>query len=156
VVDYLVGLAKLRELTRSWGGGIVEVPFRDPLWNRESISAAPFCFKLGVDYKEKTIFMVEGAELGSIIHEMGHIFASRWCPAESAEYNFFGWEFMVAVKLGLVDEWLDTTGDYTVGGNKTVEFCEMTIDEQSDLIEERVQHARKIGLVVGEEPIAIR
>lgn len=157
--DYDIGLAKLRELARSWGGGIVEVLREDPLWDSDKVDGAPFSHKLGVDYEHKTIYVIDGAELGGLIHEMGHVFACASSPYKSDEYEFFGWEFMVAVKLDLVLEWLEQTKDYAAGGEGMAnieDFGDMTIDEQSDLIEERVQHARLIGIVVGEEPIAIR
>lgn len=159
MVDYLIGLARLQELSRSWGGRIVQLSSKRILQRRlRYISFAP-ATNLAVDYEEKTVYVCEKESLGNIIHEMGHVFASPCCPAKSEEYNFFGWEFMVAVKTDLVPEWLESTGDYAVGGDgieNIVDFKDMTIDEQSDLIEERVQYARGLGLVVGEEPIAIR
>jgi hypothetical protein len=159
MTEYLIRLARLQDLARSWGGGIVELLEDDKLWEADHINASPFSFKLGLDHAHKTIYILEGAELGGIIHEMGHVFASAAEPSRSVEYEFFGWEFVVAAKIGIVEEWIESVGDYTVGGDHNagiVDFKDMTIDEQSDLIEERVQHARTLGLVIGEEPIAIR
>ncbi len=152
-------LDRLQELARSWGGNLVEVLHEDPVWECSSVDGAPFSGKLGLDHAAKKIYVIEDAELGGIIHEMGHVFACNTPPYKSDEYDFFGWEFMVAVKLDLVAEWLQNTSDYAVGGDSIMDiddFGAMDIDSQSDLIEERVQHARELGLIVGEEPVAIR
>ncbi len=149
-----MNLAPLQALVQSWGGDLKQVESDDPLWDH--IAAAPFSSWLGVDHKRKVIYYTKEAQPGEVIHEAGHVFASSRTPNFSEEYDFFGWEFVVAVKVGLVDEWLETTGNYTIGGTDFVEFEDMTIDEQSDLLEERVQHARSLGLIQGDEPMSIR
>lgn len=80
------------------------ISFDDPLW--DSLDQAPFSSWLGVDYPNKTVYLTKDAHLGEVIHEMGHVFASLRTPNFSEEYDFFGWEFTVAQKVGLVEEWV--------------------------------------------------
>lgn len=149
-----MSLAELQRLAEGWGGAVVEVHFDDPVW--DSVDVAPFSAWLGVDHGHKTVYLTQDAEPGEVIHEMGHVFASDRTPNFSEEYDFFGWEFVVAQKAGLVEEWIQSAGNYSVGGTQFAEFSELSIDEQSDLLEERVGHARLLGLIVGEEPVSIR
>ncbi len=149
-----MSLAALQELARQWGGDVVEVSFDDPLWDKLDVS--PFSAWLGVDYPNKRVYGTKEADLGEIIHEMGHVFASRRSTNFSEEYDFFGWEFAVAQKVGLVGEWLESSGNYSVGCTDFAEFEVLTPDQQSDLLEERVQYAVSIGLIVDGEPVSVR
>jgi hypothetical protein len=146
----------LRSLVESWGGHFEHVTLSDPIWDSEEVAAAQYSAFLGVDYGRKIIYTVDGFCPGEVLHEVGHVFASLHNPAFAEEYDFFGWEFVVAQKVGLVEEWLKGTGNYSVGGTSFIEFEEMTIEEQSDLIEERVQRAVALGLIVGGEPVSVR
>jgi hypothetical protein len=133
---------------------VQEVHFDDPLW--DGLDVSPFSAWLGIDYPNKTVYLTKEADLGEVIHEMGHVFASTRTPNFSEEYEFFGWEFTVAQKVNLVDEWIQSSGNYSVGCTDFAEFEDLTPDEQSDLLEERVQYARQLGLIVGEEPVSVR
>jgi hypothetical protein len=149
-----MSLAELQSLARSWGGDVLVVHFNDPVW--DLLDHAPFSAWLGVDHRLKLVYLTKEANLGEVIHEMGHVFATDRSPNFSEEYDFFGWEFVVAQKVNLVDEWIQSAGNYSVGGTDFAEFEELTVDEQSDLLEERVAHARQLGLIVGEEPVSVR
>lgn len=151
-----MSLSKLQALAESWGGAVLVVSSDDPVWDLPSVTEAPFSSWLGIDHPNMKVYLTEKAHLGEVIHEMGHVFASLRTPYFSEEYDFFGWEFVVAQKADLVTEWLEGAGNYSVGGTQYVEFEDMTPDEQSDLLEERVQHAQKLGLIVGDEPVTVR
>jgi hypothetical protein len=147
-------LERLRALARGWGGDLQQIDLDSPLWSL-LIRNAPFSKSLGVDHARKIVYFTDGFEIGEVIHEMGHVFASNR-PDFSEEYDFFGWEFLVAVEVDLVEEWVEAAGNYSVGGPQYVEFGDMTREEQSDLLEERVQCAERIGLVRDGKPVSVR
>jgi len=151
-------LRTLNEVIRSWGGSLLivdELPKKD-----KDFGSAPFAWNdLGVNYPKKTIYLAFKAialenVVGGIIHEAGHIFATKTPPDELVDESFFmGWEFVLARKVDLLDEWFRSMRDYMISGR---DFGYENIDEQTDIIEEYVGRSRERGLIRGEEPIAVR
>jgi hypothetical protein len=128
---------------------------------------APFTAYLGVFWTEKKIIAVFGEENpSSIIHEMGHVFASLTEPPKSDEYDFLGWEYAVAryVKLPISD-WLHSNGDYQIPSGWTIDdlidrskpaYRDNRPPTLRKVILGRLKVARDKGLVVGNIPQAIR
>jgi hypothetical protein len=91
---------KLKEIAQGWGGNIIKLTKNrfDDYWN---ITSAPFSCYLGINYEARKIYYVGTPHPCDIIHEMGHIFASKKPPEEAYEWDFFGWEYLLARKVGL-------------------------------------------------------
>jgi hypothetical protein len=89
---------------------------------------------------------------GLIIHELGHLIVNR--DTTSPEFDFMGWEFAVAQKYNILEEWLLGSKDYTVDDDGT-EFGSLTPKESSELLEERLKRAVELGYIVNGEPIGM-
>lgn len=161
-------LRKLRTIACKWGGSIVQVTAEEYDALREHdhpsrLNDAPFSsHSLGVIHSEKKIVYAEdtrGAASKSppwyeFVHEMGHVFACTSIPSMSKEYDFFGWEYAMALKFDAVKEWVDGNKDYSVGEGD--DLSTLSPAEVQKILEERLSVAVSLGLVVNGQPIAIR
>lgn len=137
-------LQALKAYAKSWGGDLVEVDtFTDPETGLH-FGLCPFSKWLAVDWEGKRVLYKKGAKVADMIHELGHVFASTLEPCKSKEMDFFGWEFALAQEVDLVEAWVETNVEYCVGANK--EFGQLSIDAQSDLLEEYVGVSKRHGL----------
>lgn len=157
MIETSPGLPALLSLVRSWGGDIIYVA---DIGDR--FSPAPFNFCLGLDWHARLVAcrvsspgpIEDPVMLGSVIHEVAHLFATLKEPWYAEEYDFLGWEWAVARDCGLVDEWLDSMGSYSVGDGD--DFGALDVDQQTDLLEERFDFAVSIGLIVNDRPVSLR
>ncbi len=163
-----VRFERLQLLVKQWGGKLIYTEDND-VFDALCVDGAPFDHNLGVDYDRKVIVAEKGFNLGGVIHEIAHVFAvnaeTSRAALDSDEFDFFGWEFMLARKVDLVPEWVESNYNYSLpndpfeyngkdfGGE---DFGQLELEEQSDLIEERVDYARQIGIVMDDEPISVR
>lgn len=122
--------------------------------------ASPFDSYTGIqvdDTGQVAVVLVEGPGVldcvGPIIHELGHICVTGGVTI-GKEFDFFGWEFVLAQKCGFVEEWLASNYGYQVD-EYGMEFDKLTDDEQSEFLEERIYFAVKNGFVVNDEPIRV-
>lgn len=81
--------------------------------------------------------------IGGMIHESHHLCAKS---VENYEFRWIGWEFTVAKLIDAMDEWILSMGNYAIT-NSGHEFGGLSKDEQSDLLEERVQFCIKHGMI---------
>lgn len=131
-----------------------------------SLFVAPFSNYLAILYADDkpagTILLAEDADtkcLGHAIHELGHAVLLRLDEyAYQDEYDFFGWEFALAQRVDLLDEWFQVLVGYSVwephrkgpGRSPLVEFTCLPVEQQTDLIEEQWDYAaQKRWLVRG-------
>lgn len=137
-------LQKLHQLAERWGGSLVKVTEAE-FEALDVVVEAPFANHLGVDYKAKKVYYTADEQMGLLIHEMGHVFASSLEPYDSDEWEFFGWEWTVARRVGCQTEWLHGTRDYGLEpGN---EFGSLSEKEKQELLAERVAHGKTIGII---------
>lgn len=134
------------------------------LWGRiDPHRRAPFSNYVGCDWHANTAYVhpVEGPNrrmcevVTGLIHELGHLFCEDVEPEHSAEYDWFGWEYALAKKIGLSDEdFIDGNEDYNVDGFlRTV--ADLNDDEFSELVRDRTDEAVKRGYIVDGKPIAL-
>ncbi len=68
-----------------------------------------------MDWHRKVIYADPSTKAADIIHEMGHVFACKVNPERSEEYLFLGWEYVVALSIGMTEpEWAEQMKDYMV------------------------------------------
>ncbi len=146
---------RLLPFIKQWGGEVVylssihEYP--------RGVSEAPFSNSLAIDHARRILYLAPHFEVGEVIHEMGHVFACRVSPFLSDEIEFVGWEFTLARKAGLVDEWLESMWNYGIGETSLgSEFRDLSLDDQSEFLEWAVRQAEDLGLISGDEPLCIR
>lgn len=116
---------------------------------------APFSELVGCDFKKRVVYVTKNNRKPcEVIHELGHLIchgtAEPPISAKGGEYEFFGWEVALAIKLGLLEEWADQCKTYIVTNPTTKQsedFDLLTEDEQAILFEERIRFARKRGFL---------
>lgn len=139
-------LLKLRDVARQLGADIrVDV-------EKEGDSPCPFDSALSLRFASTEIILnarwcgiqaLEDETVGSIIHELGHLLVAR--NTFSPEFEFLGWEFLLAEYCGLLGPWYLHMQNYGVPFFQ--EFGSLSPDQQSELLEERVYHAKERGLL---------
>ena len=128
----------LRRFCESWGGQIIELTrdqftglFR-PGWDPRcgafyrglsdpnvAYEEAPATSWHGLHYADKLVYVVpDEASPNGLIHEMGHVFATRYLPDYVDELDTLGWEVCLARASGLYRQWSDANADYCLGGNE--------------------------------------
>ena len=131
-------------------------------WDKEDLSASPFTSCHGLWWRRKIVYAVEGREeVGSIIHEMGHVFASPHhphhdCP-ECTEWNWFGWEIAVARQVDAWWTWSRQNSDYFVGDiedgsvdgvyRHPRKWGQLSNAKRKTVVAERLAHARTTGIL---------
>lgn len=165
-VDYLQGLARI---CRQLGGRLAIVSQRafdgmfeqdQPTW--KDLHSAPFTDAHGLHWNDKIIYAVRGREqVGSIIHEMGHVFAAQHHPecycGECHEWHWFGWEIAVARKIAAGRIWSKHNADYQTGSRGYPRWGTLTPKRRRKVAAERFAHAQKIGVLDSEgNPRSVR
>lgn len=110
---------------------------------------SPFARHLGVNHKRKTVYAaVDSAEsqIGALIHEIAHVFATRKGPDACKEFDFLGWEIALAREIGCYRTWSADNSDYAVGDDGTM-WRYLSAKRRADIVRERVAYAQKIGIV---------
>lgn len=111
----------------------------------------------GLNWREKNVYAVRGHErIASIIHEMGHVFADRYPPDSSRcrEWRWFGWEMVIARRIGAWGTWSRHNARYGVGD---VEWGELSTRRRQAIIADRIKHAKRIGILSeAGEPRSVR
>ena len=168
-----VTLSRLQDLARSWGGELVETSSEklkslglDSMKKSKELREyyeSPFSdsYSLGILLEEFKVLYVPGrVHWSDIIHEMGHIFATKMPPYRVDEWGFFGWEYAVAIHVGgELSEWLRNNGDYAVGvvGGGYLELGGLTSDQRDAMLIERWDFAVQEGLIDSQgRPLAVR
>jgi hypothetical protein len=180
-MDNAAIIEKLRGLAQKWGGELVELS-RDDFDTRfggkdsqtvpKGLSQAPFSsHDLGICWSKKQVIFGQPAEWHEIVHEMGHIFACKQRPYKSKEWNFFGWEYALALYVGgraAAKEWTAANKDYGISDFKfrdgqlvlkhgSWDFGGCTPEQREDILAERLAFAKNKGLVAEDgTPLAIR
>lgn len=101
----------------------------------------------GLNWREKIVYAVRGREkVASIIHEMGHVFADRYPPDSSRcrEWRWFGWEMVIARRIGAWGTWSRHNARYGVGD---AEWGELPTKRRQAVIADRVRYAKRVGIL---------
>lgn len=143
-------ITKLRSLCKTLGGDLVELTSKQfDHKHSKTFYECPFArAQLGLDFSKKhVLYTTEHVppEWPEIIHEMGHVFASKKAPPFSDEWSFLGWEYATCLHLcGDVEVWKRNMSDYNV---EHVDFGSLSPRKQNALLVERLTCAKRVGLV---------
>jgi hypothetical protein len=159
-----LALSRLRRLIEPWGGSIQVVysmPENDDDWYPAPF--AEFCRQdtLGLWWTRKRIVMCSPMSLhyvGDVIHECAHLFATTKRPDESSEWDFLGWEMVVAERVGLpMPSWRQAHYNYFVDLDTSRTIVEYTDKELRHLYEDRVMYAWLTGIIDEKgRPLSVR
>jgi len=127
---------------------------------------APFALPkhiLGINFSKKIIvFNLNTILWGNLIHEMGHVFASKFRPLHSNEWSFFGWEYIVAKYIkGSINVWYEHNYDYVIDDTADdLTIKSATPYQRLEIIHERIKFALENKLARKKNnkitPLAIR
>lgn len=155
-------IKRLRRLCRRWGGNLIlleEDNYQPLFWlssgsKRDGFHEAPFASWHGLQWQAKLVFAaIEHVQVGPLIHEMGHVFASPSFPCN--EYDFLGWEACVARSVRAYPTWSKQNWNY--GTDDGPEWGELTRKQQSDLLAERIAVGKRLRIIgPRNQPLAIR
>ena len=152
--DHLRDLARL---CRQLGGRLAIISQRsydDLFYDRKGVDGelhvSPFTNNHGLHWNHKIIYAVHGREeVGSIIHEMGHVFADAHHPEHRAcrEWSWFGWEIAIARQIGASRTWSRQNGNYATGEDGGGDWGKISVKQRRVVVAERLTYARKIGVL---------
>src|SRR5262249_22242053 len=116
---------------------------------------SPFTCAHGLHWRKKIIYAVRGREeVGSIIHEMGHVFAAQHHPERSCgechEWNWFGWEIAIARQVDAGRTWSRQNHNYQTGEGGGRRWGRLSAASRRHVITKRLTHAKKIGVVASD------
>lgn len=171
-------LSQLTNLAIEWGGNIVKISseeftkkegsgyYRE---TNDSLTQAPFAsYPLGFNWKHKIIYhtgkLPKRPEImaTNIIHEMGHVFAMKKRLDSQTEVDFFGWEYQLAMEIGLSPmEFLRGNREYIIEdlGRDVNHYLKLGNEGLLHLgmfIEKQLARAVKLGIIVNDEVVAVR
>jgi len=167
-------IRRLEKLTEGWGGKFLRDEWERVYRNEwkppiDGMDEAPFTnYNLAAHFRRKIIaFDPKKIQWPHLIHEMGHVFASKSGPHSAAcnEYDFYGWEHAVAKHVrGRMSEWYHHNSDYVVGGESVgignMEVGALNRGQRTRIFRDRVEVAIRRGLIKREGkrliPLAIR
>lgn len=153
---------RCRELAKQLGGRVIVVDhFRKA---KPTEVSCPFSTSLSIDWDAKIVYVSEAAkreDVSGLIHEMGHVFASRQPSNQSKEWPFFGWEYCAALKLGLLYQWDHGNANYSISSSISSRYRgdwgDQTPDQKDEIIRDRITYAIKAKMVSKQwEPLSIR
>jgi hypothetical protein len=149
---------RCKVIARHLGGDIKVIDHLK--FDSKLLTPCPFSNNLGVNWEKKIVYVsmvAAGSDIHGIIHEMGHVFASRKPPANSKEYDFFGWEYVVAISIGALFEWDKGSYNYYIDDSCLYTWGKLSVDKKDALIRERLEYAAKNKIVSKSfKPLSIR
>ncbi len=119
----------------------------------EGLNKSPSTFGHGLLWRQKIIYTVHGrGNVNGIIHEMGHVFASPHHPGcacyECHEWNWLGWEIILARQIGVMPLWSYHNADYNVVDVGNIELWgRLTPTRRRVVVADRITHAQKAGFL---------
>ncbi len=172
-------------IARSWGGDVIVAPDDlefDHLTGSSSGSLfsnnykpgyypSPFTsYNMGIFWARKRIIVAPEVKWPDLIHELGHTFASKEHPDLSEEFDFLGWEYLLAKKIrASISAWGKNHSDYGLGKTEDLpisintkkyghwtDYGTLSHRDKQRLLQNRIDCAREKGLVRGNEPLTIR
>lgn len=144
---------RLTVLSQSTFDNLVEQAF-DSADDRigDGLNMAPFTDAHALHWRKKVIYVVRGREqVGSIIHEMGHVFAAPHNPEhicrECREWDWLGWEIALARQIGAAQVWSRHNANYHTGEGGGGQWNKLSTKRRRAVVADRLTRARKIGVV---------
>lgn len=160
-------IEQLGQICKSWGGSLnfvstteyEELFMRDHA-RREGWSDSPSASWHGVVWEPRRVYVVpEHANAGTIVHEMGHVFADHGGnPENSDEWKWLGWEICLARWVRCYRMWSEQNDSYGLGDEwDNDEWGSLTPARRKALIKDRIAESRKWGIIDKfDRPLSVR
>ena len=154
---------KLTRIARSWGGDVVRITAEQysAIFPGGFSSARPGFYenpfinkRFGTHPATKRLLYVDEYWTG-FVHELGHLFATKDTPNEAEEWDFFGWEYCLAKKVGNTAVWCKNNGEYGIGSlelgmlvtHMMCNFGTLKPHEKKLVIADRIAAGKKAGII---------
>lgn len=151
---------------RAWGGQLT-ILSRDAYKrvlaeDQEDINQAPFDSNYSIDWCKGIVYAVKDhLAIPPILHEMGHIFASKFPPFHENcdELTWFGWEYAFAKRLKVVSKWIASNHEYGLGylyDGPGCDLGELCNQGRAEVFAAALEVSRRNNLLIGNYPIPCR
>ena len=147
---------RLAAQTKAWGGSLSIVSERQFLENsRRPEWTCPPEEGHAIHYPTKAIICTQREmNVGTIVHEMGHVFADLNPPDKADEWHWMGWEICLARQAGCYRQWSKSARHYRVEweqADKSWPYWKNLPAHGKQLVaSNRIRHAIENGLVTPE------
>ena len=114
----------------------------------QNIQHAPFASHIGIIWNTKELFYVSDAQWPAMVHELGHLIATKDFPVHGKcnEFDFFGWEIALVREIGApIDAWLKDNEEYGVEGSQTIK--DLSVLQFHKVCVERLERALELGIL---------
>lgn len=119
---------------------------------------------IGLLYRQKRIVYWKDTRPSwdTLLHEIAHLFASRRNPLSCREYQFLGWEYALALRLGCAQRFMARYKsywvDYTAPEDRILYHAigDMPMRVKRKFFRARLAHATRRGLVRLGVPVRVR
>jgi hypothetical protein len=146
---------KVVEFLKTLGVEVVEVKGHYNDWlsltQRSNVHVAPFTGDLAVDWaKRKILFYGNKHPWPHLVHEAGHLLASKVTPDNSNEISFLGWEVSVVKHLNLsMEYWVKNNSDYGIDEKLYADIGALARVPQDfeDYMKKHIDYAKKHKMV---------
>jgi hypothetical protein len=111
---------------------------------------SPFTSAYGLHWRRKIVYVVRGREeVGSVIHEMGHVFADVHHPEDRKchEWDWFGWEIALARQISAGQTWSRHNSNYATREGGGGDWGTLSAKRRRAVVADRLAYARKIGVI---------
>lgn len=127
------------------------------------VNYAPASNALAIHWQRKYLYVaqehvrrsVNSETIGGIIHELGHLIASRRPPEDAQEVDFLGWEWLLARKLGLRRTWGVWMQDYVMTNDGNI-YKFMAPSRRYKVLCQAVQRGYEVGNIARGRPVGLR
>lgn len=140
----------LSRLCRRWGGDLrlmSGVDYAALDFGYPPMSEHPNCTH-GINWDRRIIFArQDDANVGAIIHEMGHVFLAEGNPVDCDELDWLGWEIALARRARCFGAWSEQNAGYGIRWGEYSEWSEMPRTEMRKYCRDRVRYSRRLGII---------
>lgn len=161
---HIGSLGYLARLCRRWCGKIVFMPheaFRSLPYNApdtDGLTRSPDMVH-AIDWPNRKVIAVDHRHnVGAIIHEMGHLFLEEGRPSATEEFDWLGWEIVLARRARCYRVWDKQNAEFVLNlEGRARSWGDLARSEKARLAADRIDHAQAIGIVSKDgEPLCTR
>jgi len=153
-MDQRVKFARINKLAEKLGAKILVVSAEELSDAKSSVDFSPCPFRdgIGVCHSAQVVlvdkhFLQEEFWLATLIHELGHVLASKEKPDRSREFDFLGWEIAFARKVRGLNDWIKGNQDYCIDWHDHLEFKELPRNKRKEFFDQRIAVSRRKGML---------
>lgn len=121
---------------------------------------SPFTSHLGISWRDRVLYvrssrLRDPLTVGGMIHELGHILATKVAPGPSEELDFVGWEWQAAKLCEVLPQWYRSMHPY--GTDMCLNFGSLSRKDKLKFLRKHVKLGKELGnLSPSGRPLKVR